>query len=68
MSSKTHPRSMYRQRDDVGDEYEFDGIRCEMLTVDSEEEEAAAKKDGWHNSPAEAGKTTKKPAKAPSKT
>lgn len=51
-----YPRSLYRQRDDVGPEFEFDGIKCEMLTVESAEEEAAAKREGWHNSPAEAGK------------
>lgn len=59
MAHKDYPRSLYRQRDDVGPDFEFDGVRCEMLTVESEEEEAAARKDGWRNSPAEAGKLAK---------
>lgn len=65
MTHQPYPRSLYRQRDDVGPEFEFDGVRCEMLTVESEDEEAAARKDGWHSSPAKAGAPA--PAPAPAK-
>lgn len=63
MSYEPYPRSLYRQVESGHPEMKFDGVQCEMLTVESEEEEAAAKKAGWHNSPAEAGGA--KPAKAP---
>jgi hypothetical protein len=50
-----YPRSLYRKVEHGLPEMNFDGVQCEMLTVESEEEENSAKKDGWYNSPAEAG-------------
>lgn len=50
-----YPRSLYRTTDNPLAEV-YNDVRCDVLTVDSAEEEAAAKKEGWFNSPAEADK------------
>ena len=47
-----YPRSLYRREEGA---IEYNGVPCKMRTVESEEEEAAAKKDGWRGSPEEAG-------------
>lgn len=59
MTFQPYPRSLYRRKEGVAEHYVFDGVPCEMLTVHSESQEAEAKKQGWCNSPEEAGAAVK---------
>lgn len=49
-----YPRSLYRLEESADPDFHFDGVKCAMITVESEEEETQARINGWHGSPAEA--------------
>ena len=67
MKPKPYPRSLYRRDERAHREHVFGGVPCAILTVESEEEEKAAKAVGWRNSPEEAGKLDEPPKKSAAK-